>query len=240
MTRKSDLLASASKHLYLFEKEKGGVGSTGTLMTVAHMLIMREVPIVLIEASLTQLDVKHAYGGRHTVEELDLTATDASDRLIDIVAAAPDEARILANIPGGQIAEIDAVHQMICFAQREMQIELTTSVVWTMGRDAASRVTLDAVLDGDLPGRVLLNLPAWGGAPAEYKQVDDDLVRRIQATGGMIFQTPEMPRHLYDHFRTHETAIDELWQRPGTTLGTKVAIRQWAKIADEALWDIFL
>lgn len=240
MPKKSHLLAPAGKHLYLFEKEKGGVGSTGTLVTAAHMLIMRKVPIVLIEASLTQLDVKHAYGRRHTVEELDLTATDASDRLIDIVNAAPAGARILANIPGGRIEEIDAVHQTINYAQSEMGIELPTSVVWTMGRDAASRFTLDAVLAGDLPGPVLVNLPAWAGEFEDYTHVDDELVRQIEATGGTVFQTPKMPAHIYDHFRTHETAIDDLAQRPGTTMGTKVAISQWGKMADEALREIFL
>lgn len=225
--------------LYLFEKEKGGVGSTGTLATVAHMLMQRGTPVQFIEASVSQLDVLNAYKGHHIVHELDLTDVDASDRLIDIVASAPPGTALLANIPGGRIEEMDQIHEIVSFAIESGATDARVFVVWTMGLDAASRITLDAMLAGNPPGPVFLNLPEWAGEAEKFRNVDDMLLTSIEDRGGRVFVTPKMPSHLYELFRSEEVAIDRIATRTGTTIGNQIALRLWERKIGGALGDIF-
>lgn len=229
----------ALTRVYLFEKEKGGVGSTGTLATVAHMLLQRGTPVQFIEASLSQLDILNAYKDHHIVHELTLTDADASDKLIDIVASAPPGTALLANIPGGRIEEMDLVHQIVSLATESSAINAQVFVVWTMGLDAASRITLDAMLAGNPPGPILLNLPQWAGEAEKFKNVDEPLLTSIEDGGGRVFVTPAMPSHLYDMFRSEEVATDRIATRAGTTLGNQIALRLWERKVCEALGDIF-
>jgi hypothetical protein len=239
MTNKIDTTTTITKTLYLFEKEKGGVGSTGTLVTVAHMLMLRGTPVEFIEASTSQLDVLNAYGDHHVVHELVLTDEDASDRLIDLVAAAPPGAAILANIPGGRFVEVDQIHEIVSYALETGETDARVVIVWTMGMDAASRTTLDAMLNGTPPGPVLLNLPEWAGPPERFANINDELLRRIEEDGGRMFVTPKMPSHLYELFRSEEVAIDRIAERPGTTIGNRAALGLWVRRVDEALGDVF-
>jgi hypothetical protein len=236
---KNAAMTSLAKTLYLFEKEKGGVGSTGTLVTIAHMLMLRGTPVEFIEASTSQLDVFNAYGDHHEVHQLALTDADASDRLIDLVAAAPPGAAILANVPGGRFEEMDEVHQLVGYALETGETDARVVIVWTMGMDAASRITLDAMLDGAPPGPVWLNLPEWAGPPDKFVNIDDELLQRIKGNGGCVFVTPKMPPHLYEKFRSEEVAIDRIAARPGTTIGNRAALGLWERKVAQALGDIF-
>lgn len=227
------------KRMYMFEKEKGGVGSTGSLATAAHVVAMRKTPVVFIEASVSQLDILNAYGDHYPVHEVDLGAGDASDRIIDIVDQAPENAAIFANIPGGKFEEIDEVHDIIRFALTECALAVDVNIVWTMGLDKASRVTLDAMLDGDPPGRLLLNLPAWHGPIEKFTELDDTLVERIEKAGGAIYRTPALPVHLYDLFRGREIALDRIATTPGVSFGNRVALGLWERAVQAALGGIF-
>jgi hypothetical protein len=227
------------KRLIMFEKEKGGVGSTGTLVTLAYLLAQRETPLVFVEASLSQLDIANAYHDR-AVHELDLGAEDAQVQLIDIVDQAPDGAAILVNVPGSRFEELHRIHKFVEFVlSDEVAFDVEVLIVWTMGLDAASRVTLDAMLDGGPPGRVMLNLPAWQAPPERFSNVDEPLFARIAETGGSIFATPELPTFLYDYFRVNQIAIDRIAGTPGVTFAQKIALREWAMHVRHALGEVF-
>lgn len=228
------------KRLYLFEKEKGGVGSTGSLATVAHLLIMRGEEVEFIEASLSQRDIINAYGQSHRVHEIDLTGESASDDIIDIIDKAPPESAILANIPGGRFEELDGVHELIRYAtELEHAVDVDVNIIWTMGLDKASRVTLDAMLDGAPPGRVMLNLPEWLGSPEDFTEVDEALVTRIEQGGGCVFQMPKLRTHIYDFFRTREIAFHHIAAMEGVTVGNRMALRQWEDSIRNSLAEIF-
>jgi len=231
-TAKADLLASAAKQLILFEKEKGGTGSTGTLVTVAHVAREKGLPRVFIECSVMQNDVLNSYGGHETVDVVDLTASNAGDLFLKAVIDAPPGAVILANVPGGRIDTLERVHRLIEFMQRRRpDAAPVVTIVWTMGLDMASRTTLDALLESELPGRLMLNLPQWWGDRDAFEHVDDALIDRVRATGGDVFQTVEMPAHLYNLFRAHEVAIDLLPDTPGFDFGNAMALELWAEDA---------
>lgn len=231
-------LISRPKKLQLFEKEKGGVGSTGTLATVAHMLMLKDEPVVFIEASTSQSDISNAYQ-HHEVHAIDLTTDDARLHLIDVIDKAPEGANILVNVPGGRFPELYVVHKFIDYVVHEEQaLDVDVSIIWTMGLDAASRVTLDTLLDSKPPGRVLLNLPGWHGNPETF-DVDDELIARIEATGGTWFVTPALDSFLYDMFRKDEIAIDRLRDQKGLTFGGRMVLSQWEKLIFKALEGIF-
>ena len=228
-----------SKRLFLFEKEKGGVGSTGTLATLAYLLAMREVPLVFVEASLTQLDIANAYRDR-TVHELDLGANDAQVKLIDIVDQAAPGAAILVNVPGSRFEELHRIHEFVRFVLADApEFDIEVIIIWTMGREAASRVTLDAMLDGSPPGSVYLNLPAWQGDPEEFFNVDDELLGRIADTGGTAFVTPALAPFLYGYFRDKQVAVDRIETTPGVTFAMRIALRKWAAEVEQTLGQVF-
>lgn len=229
---KAELLQGTAKHLILFEKEKGGTGSTGTLATVAHVAMEKGLPRVFIECSVMQNDVLNAYGGHEKVEVIDLIESNAGDLFLQAIEDAPAGAVILANVPGGRIDTLEHVHRLIEFVQRRFPNDAPqVTIVWTMGLDMASRTTLDALLEGSLPGRLMLNLPRWWGDIDAFEHVDDDLIDRVRATGGDLFQTVEMPTHLYNLFRAHEVAIDHLPDTPNFDFGNAMALEMWAEDA---------
>lgn len=225
-----------SKTLLLFEKEKGGVGSTGSLVTIAHHLSRIATPVVLVEASKTQNDVRNAYY-EWGVEELDLDASDSIERLIDIVDDAAPGAFILVNVPGGKAETLDEAHQTIAYAVETGQLNCKPIIVWTMGRDAASRSTLDTVMEGDLPGPIYLNLPEWFGPPEKFDLFDDALEEAIRATGGHVFCMPALKSHIYDEFRTNEVAIHDI--KKAGTLGKRIFIDAWEKRVAGVLEGLF-
>lgn len=227
------------KSLNMFEKEKGGVGATGSLAVAAHVVAMRGTPVEFIEASVSQLDILNAYGGHYPVHQVDLKQGDASDRIIDIVDRAPEDAVIFANIPGGRFEELDEVHQIVRFALEECALQVDVNIVWTMGLDKASRVTLDALLEGDPPGRMLLNMPTWHGPVEKFVEVDDALIERIKAAGGLIYRTPALPEHLYNLFRSREIALDQIATTPGVSFGNRAAFGLWQRDARDVLEEIF-
>lgn len=228
------------KKLFLFEKEKGGTGSTGSLSTAAHMSARRGKPVAFIECSVMQMDIANAYGEHHPLEVVDLTSPDAADRIIDTVVRAPQGAYIFANIPGGRIEQLDAAHQVFTYALSEDLLSARLEIVWTMGLDAASRSTLDVLLECALPGPVHLNLPVWNGKkPQDFANVDDGLRARIAELGGRTFQTPEMPEHLYNLFRTREVAFDRIASLDGISIGNRAAFGLWQQHIDTALRDVF-
>ena len=229
---KAELLATAGKVLLLFEKETGGTGSTGTLATVGHVVREMGRPRVLVECSLNQNDIFNAYGHHEPVEVIDLMASDAGDLFFKTVANAPDGAVILVNIPGGRIDTLREVHRLIEFVQRKRpDAAPQTKIIWTMGLDAASRLTLDALLDTSLPGELWLNAPLWWGEIDEFVHIDEEVIARVRATGGDLFQTVEMPEHLYNLFRSHEVAIDRLEEVDGFDFGNAMALEMWAEDA---------
>lgn len=221
--------------LMMFEKEKGGTGSTGSLVSWAHHYIVTGVSVAFIEASLTQRDVMNAYGGHHSVVETDLAASDAADQIIDAVLATPEDARILVNVPGGKIDVLEPIHDMIALARKMTPEPFDVRIIWTMGLDAASRTTLDALLDSPLPGPPLLNLPAWWGEFEKYTNVDDDLMERIAVQDGVLVQMPSMPDHLYAYFQQRQIATDLIASQPGISIGNRVALKGWENSLAAAL-----
>lgn len=176
------------RYLHLFEKEKGGVGSTGSLVSAAHAVMMRGEPVVFVECSVTQADVSNAYSGRHTVHEVDLKSDDAADQILSAVQQADPGARIFVNVPGGRLDDLDRVHDLIRYVQNKYPDLMQVAVTWTMGLDAASRTTLDALRMSDIPGKLILNLPRWHGNLDNYSNVDTALLLTIiaGATWGMF------------------------------------------------------
>ena len=227
------------KRLMLYEKEKGGVGSTGTMATFAHSLMHRGISVIFIEASLSQRDIEHAYGNRHRVEPIDLGDESDQEKLITIIDDAPDDAYILVNVPGGRFEDLDRVHEFIRFAieDEEDALDIDVDIIWTMGLDQASRATLDAMLAGDPPGRVLLNLPAWHGPPQKFVLVDAELLEAVAKTGGDVFCCPALPEHIYDKFRTDNMGLDQI--DAGLSRGTRARFRMWQRDVEDALGGLF-
>ncbi|MBR0553733.1 hypothetical protein [Stakelama marina] len=239
MVLKKHAVERARKRLVLFEKEKGGVGSTGTLVTLAHLLMLREIPIVFIEASLSQRDVEHAYADRHRVEAIDLGDDADQEKLVTIIDEAPDGARVLVNVPGGRFEDLDRAHEFIRFVieDEEEAIDIGVDIVWTMGLDQASRATLDAMLAGNPPGRVLLNLPEWHGPPEKFALIDDDVLGKIEKTGGDLFCCPAMPEHIYDRFRSSNIGLDQILGH--LSRGERARFRKWQRDVEAAMEGLF-
>lgn len=191
----------------LFEKEKGGVGSTGTLMSIAHMHLTAGDPVVLVEASTMQSDIANAYEGHCPVERLDLRSDDAPARLLTIISNAQPGSRVLVNVPGGRIEEVEQLHHYLIYAIDEAELPVSASVIWTMGLDAASCDTLLATLGGALPGPLHVNLPAWHGRPHEFTLFGEAAREAVAASGGSVFTMPKLMKKLYDRFRIDEQAL---------------------------------
>lgn len=234
MTTKNDY-----RYLHLFEKEKGGVGSTGSLVTAAHAMMKRGQPVVFVECSVTQADVLNAYSDRHTVHEVDLKSDDAADQILSAVQQADPGARIFVNVPGGRLDDLDRVHDLIRYVQNKYPDLMRVAVTWTMGLDAASRTTLDALRMSDIPGRLILNLPRWHGDLNNYSNVDQDLLDSVQAEGGLVLQMPELTPHLYDRFRKDEIGLDVLPQAPRMSFGNIAAFEMWQDRITAMLADIY-
>lgn len=215
------------RYLHLFEKEKGGVGSTGSLVTAAHAVMKRGESVVFVECSVTQADVSNAYGDRHVVHEVDLKSDDAADRILSAVQQADPGARIFVNVPGGHLEDLDRVHDLVRYVQKKYPDLMRVAVTWTMGLDPASRTTLDVLRMSDIPGQLILNLPRWHGELSEYKNVDEALLASVEAGGGVVLRMPELTSHLYDRFRKDEIGLDVLPQAPQMTFGNVAAFEMW-------------
>ncbi|CAM3222383.1 hypothetical protein SPAN111604_11440 [Sphingomonas antarctica] len=215
------------RYLHLFEKEKGGVGSTGSLVTAAHAVMKRGDPIVFVECSVTQADVSNAYADRHTVHEVDLKSDDAADQILSAVQQAGPGARIFVNVPGGRLEDLDRVHHLIRYVQKKYPNLMKVAVTWTMGLDAASRTTLDALRASDIPGQLILNMPRWHGDLRDYSNVDRDLLDSVRSEGGIVLKMPGLTSHLYDRFRKDEIGLDMLPQAPRMTFGNVAAFEMW-------------
>ena len=227
------------RYLHLFEKEKGGVGSTGSLVTAAHAVMTRGDPVVFVECSVTQADVSNAYADRHTVHEVDLKSDDAADRILSAVQEAEPGARIFVNVPGGRLEDLDRVHELVRYVQKKYPDLMRVAVTWTMGLDAASRTTLDALRESGIPGQLILNLPRWHGDLGNYSNVDRELLGSVRAEGGIVLQMPELKPHLYDRFRKDEIGLDVLMQAPRMSFGNVAAFEMWEEAIAATLADIY-
>ncbi len=227
------------RYLHLFEKEKGGVGSAGSLVTAAHAVMKRGEPVVFVECSVTQADVSNAYSDRHTMHEVDLKSDDAADQMLSAVQQADPGARIFVNVPGGRLEELDRVHDLVRYVQEKYPDLMQVAVTWTMGLDAASRTTLDALRMSDFPGQLILNLPRWHGDLVDYSNVDPDLLDSIRAEGGTVLQMPKLTPHLYDRFRKEEIGLDVLQQAARMTFGNVAAFDMWQDQIVAMLADIY-
>lgn len=227
------------RYLHLFEKEKGGVGSTGSLITAAHAVMKRGESVVFVECSLTQADVSNAYSDRHTVHEVDLKSDDAADQILSAVQQADPGARIFVNVPGGRLEDLDRVHHLVRYVQNKYPDLMRVAVTWTMGLDAASRTTLDALRASNIPGQLVLNLPRWHGDLGNYSNVDQALLDSVRAQGGVILHMPELTSHLYDRFRKDEIGLDVLLQAPRMTFGNSAAFEMWEDQIAVMLADIY-
>jgi hypothetical protein len=225
---------STRKCIVLYEKEKGGVGSTGTMMTHAHGLMLLGHPLVLVEASTTQLDIANAYS-HLKVQSIDIReSSGAAERLIDIVTAAPDDAYILVNVPGGAIEQLDEVHQIMLGAQ-EIGFDAEVRIVWTVGLDAASQVTLEAIAENDLPGPLFYNLPQWAGTPEVLRaHLGERLIATLRGINASEIYTPRMPASLYDLFRSQQISPDRFKDLPQFSIGQRAVLHSWEKLAKAA------
>jgi hypothetical protein len=225
---------STRKCIVLYEKEKGGVGSTGTMMTHAHCLLLLGYPLVLVEASTTQQDIAVAYN-HLDVKSVDLRESyAAAKRLIDIVTNAPEGAFILVNVPGGQIEQLDEVHQIIIGA-KEIGFDAEVKIVWTVGLDAASAMTLEAIAENDLPGRLFYNLPQWAGTTeALIAHLGEQLIATLRGISASELVTPKMPPSLYDLFRSQQISPDRFKDLPQFSIGQRAVLHSWEKLAKAA------
>jgi hypothetical protein len=229
---------STSKCIVLYEKEKGGVGSTGTMMTHAHGLMLLGYPLVLVEASTTQQDIAVAYNHLE-VRSVDLRESyAAAEHLIDIVTSAPDGASILVNVPGGQIEQLDEVHQIIMGA-KEIGFDAEVKIIWTVGLDAASQITLEAIAENELPGRLFYNLPQWAGDPDVLTgHLGEQLLATLHGIGATQLVTPRMPPSLYDLFRSQQISPDRFKDLPQFSIGQRAVLHSWEKLATTAVKGI--
>ena len=148
-------------------------------------------------------------------------------------------AYILVNIPGGRFEDLDRVHEFLRFAieDEEDPLDIDVDIVWTMGLDQASRATLDAMLAGDPPGRVLLNLPAWHGPPEKFVLVDNELLEAVAKTGGDVFCCPALPEHIYDKFRSGNVGLDQI--EADLPRGGQARFRMWQRDVEHTLAEFF-
>jgi hypothetical protein len=229
---------SNQKCIVLYEKEKGGVGSTGTMMTHAHGLMLLGHPVVLVEASTTQQDIAVAYNHLE-VKSVDLRESyAAAERLIDIVTAAPNDAYILVNVPGGAIEQLDEVHQIMLGA-KEIGFDAEVKIVWTVGLDAASVMTLEAIAENDLPGRLFYNLPQWADTTeALIAHLGDQLIATLDGIGATELVTPAMPPALYNIFRSQQISPDRFRGLSDFSVGKQAVLHAWEMKAKAAVKGI--
>lgn len=224
----------------LFEKDKGGVGSTGTMATVHYHLLDRGENIILVDAARHQQDILKPYQSRHTVKLLDIHHEQGAADFLDLLSEADPGSYVLVNIPGSSIEQILKVHAFLNAVKRRSALPIDTTIVWTMGHDAASRPMLDTILSREVPGRVLLNLPEWAGLAKEFRNVDNELVDKIVATGGEPFVCPKLCEPLYRLF-CGESAIgfDQLETWDGMTLGKRAEFWSWQSNVKANLEGLF-
>lgn len=212
----------------LFAKDKGGVGSTGTLATVHYHLLQKDERPILVEASTQQNDILKPYRDRHTVLEVDLDREDGVSTFLNQLEQTPAGSYVLMNIPGRSLIALEKIHTYLQIFNEISPIKAETTTVWTMGRDAPSRNGLDAMLDGDLPGRVLLNLPEWAGLPKDFDNVDEELFDRVLATGGSVFCCPKLTPQLFHLFQGKQSiGLDAIEKLPGLTMGPRAEFLAW-------------
>lgn len=219
----------ALKRAFLFKKEKGGVGNTGTAATFHYHLLQNNAPCIFVESNISQQDIKLPYSKNHTVLPLDLQSGSPGLSFLNLLEQVPEGSCVLVNFPGNSIEAIDEIHSYLKLAQEDPELGIETKIIWTMGLDNASLLTLQAILDGDLPGPVLLNLPEWAGPPETFTNVDEKLRQRIEDTGGTAFSCPALKRPLYDLFRKDNIGLDRILAQPNLPLGSKIAFQGWAK-----------
>lgn len=224
----------------LFEKDKGGVGSTGTMATVHYHLLQREETIALVDAAPHQQDIYYPYRDRHTVKVLDIHHEQGPADFLDFLGESAPGSYVLVNIPGSSIEQILKIHAFLNAVKRRSALPIETTVVWTMGHDAASRPMLETILSREVPGRVLLNLPEWAGLPKEFRNVDNELVAKIVATGGEPFVCPKLCEPLYRLF-CGQSAIgfDQLEKWDGMTLGRRAELWSWQDKVSASLEGLF-
>lgn len=228
-----------TKSIFLFEKEKGGVGSTGTLVTVHHYLWRHGITPILIEADGTQADMAVPYEHRFTVLDLDLQSPDVPLTFLNMIGTIAPGAYVLVNIPGSSGQQLEQIHDYLLAAASHPECDLDTTIIWTMGPDSSSATTLESMLDGSCPGRVLLNMPDWGGSIDKYRHVTKKLVEKVHETGGGEFRCPTLVAALYDKFRIEDVGLDTIADED-LPLGTRIAFGRWKHEVDKRFKGLFI
>jgi len=228
-----------TKNIVLFEKEKGGVGSTGTLVTVHHYLWRNGITPILVEADGTQADIAVPYQSRFPVLDLDLQSPDVPVTFLDMIDGMAPGAYVLVNIPGSSGQQLEQIHDYLLAAADNTGSDLDTTIIWTMGPDSSSATTLEAMLDRSCPGRVLLNIPNWGGSLDKFRHVTNDLMEKVYRTGGIEFRCPALVDLLYDKFRIDDVGLDTI-KEEDLPLGSKIAFRRWKNEVDTRFEGLFL
>lgn len=190
--------------LLLLEKDKGGTGSTGTAMSLVELFLWLGMSIHIVDFADTQLDLEVPYC------KIDGVTIHRPDRepgaeegcvLRAITTAQPGEV-VIVQFPGASTARIERVHRLLIHTLSRAALPLDTTIIWTMDSDRNSSDVLSATLDGPLPGPLVVNWPAWNGAP----NIQPDLAARIAAHGCRVFSMPELDGAFYQPFQAERRA----------------------------------
>lgn len=220
--------------LLLFEKEKGGTGGTGSAMSVAEMLIGRNVPVTIVDMASLQLDLYAPYKGVQGVKvvEFDVRAYDASRELMRAVINSGPGSVVIVNVPGGAAEDMVGIHDFVTYAQELLELTVNVSIIWTLGADACSVDTLNVMLDMDPPGPVHVNLPDWHPGHAAYEN-NVALREKVRAQGGVEVRMPRLTTDLHSRFAAEKIAPATMMKEMDIIEGAFIAM--WRRSVAEAL-----
>lgn len=192
----------------VFEKDKGGTGSTGTAMTVIELFLWLGLHVHIVDLADTQLDLAAPYTDidNVTVHQVEAQHGEAGAVIRAITRANPGEI-VVVQFPGSAIQRIDRLHQLLVHATGRVSLPVDIAIIWTMDRDQNSRDLLALTLDTSLPGSLHVNWPTWNGAP----NIPESLAARIADQNGVVFAMPTLDDQFYAAFKADRTAPRALY-----------------------------
>jgi hypothetical protein len=181
-----------------FEKEKGGVGASGTAMSFIEACLHLGVPVTVIDLGGTQGDVGRPYKNMPGVSVYvdDVISDGWVEMTLRIIANAISGSYVAINFPGGTIEQIGRFHELVDFVQRQERIPMEFNAIWTMGEDLCSLDTLKAVVQQGVPGRLIVNYPEW----APKLDAGSELPAYVEEHGLQLISMPALNRDIYKKF----------------------------------------
>lgn len=194
----------------VFEKDKGGTGSTGTAMAVIELLLWLGVRVHIVDLADTQLDLAVPYANIDgtTVHPAGDDRLGEDGAVLRAIAGAGPAEVVIVQFPGASIGRIDRLHQLLVHIQSRIALPFDVSIIWTMDSDQNSRDLLALTLNSALPGTLHVNWPEWNGE----QRIPADLTAAIAAQDGVIFSMPALAEPFYQAFKADRVAPQSLYQ----------------------------